>query len=226
MKQDTSWADPKAVSINKTYIQGKALVLTDAHRGAREYQLSIEALRELVKPLFIKNHLWDDSFEAELGEWFNSVLTLLRARAEIGLDIVEAFRPFHSSRFDYDFDLVAIQKHIMPNDADILNSFWSISERLDKLEDFTAGNIQALLKTIAAEQNIKVGTICNAIRVAITGEAVGASLFELMELIGRYRVVKRLKLLASDESYLMYLACTPIAETMMSNIDGFYPFGK
>jgi glutamyl/glutaminyl-tRNA synthetase len=225
MKQNTSWIDAKLVSVNKTYIQGKAPVTISLDPKIQEYQLTTGKLKEYLKPFLVKNNLWSSSFEEQLFNWFSSVLQLLKARAETLLDLVESFRPFYSSRFDYDFDLVAIHKHIAPNDAEILNLFWAISERLDKLEAFDAASIQTLLKTIAAEQNVKVGVICNAIRVAITGEAVGASLFELMELMGRYRVVYRLRKLASDEGYLMYLASAPITEVMFINSEPF-PFGK
>ncbi len=71
--------------------------------------------------------------------------------------------------------------------------------RLQKLRDafaalaaFDAATLEATLKTVAAEAGVKTGVLVHPTRLATTGRTVGPSLYHLLEVLGRERVVKRL----------------------------------
>jgi glutamyl-tRNA synthetase len=49
------------------------------------------------------------------------------------------------------------------------------------------------LRDLAAERGVKAGLLINATRVALTGQGVAPSLFEVMVALGRDRVVERLR---------------------------------
>jgi len=49
------------------------------------------------------------------------------------------------------------------------------------------------LRALADERGIKPGSLIHATRVAVTGQAVSPGLFEVLELMGRERVVARLE---------------------------------
>ncbi|MCQ9206853.1 MAG: glutamate--tRNA ligase [Omnitrophica bacterium] len=63
---------------------------------------------------------------------------------------------------------------------------------LKKLENFSSESIEKACRKVAEEYNVKPATVIHPARVAISGKTVGAGLFEMMELLGKKRVVERL----------------------------------
>ncbi len=61
------------------------------------------------------------------------------------------------------------------------------------LPEFTAPALEAGLKGLAAQLGVKVGALVQPCRAAITGKLVGPSLYHLLEVLGREKVVFRLK---------------------------------
>ena len=57
---------------------------------------------------------------------------------------------------------------------------------------FDASSLEAALKGLAAELGLKAGPLVHPTRVALTGKGSGPSLYHLMEVLGRERVLKRL----------------------------------
>ena len=66
-------------------------------------------------------------------------------------------------------------------------------ERLEKLEEFKSGDIEAVCRRLAEERSLKAASLIHPARLAISGKTSGAGLFEMMELLGRERVLKRLR---------------------------------
>jgi glutamyl-tRNA synthetase len=61
--------------------------------------------------------------------------------------------------------------------------------------------LESVLRALAEARGVKAGVLIHVTRVAITGRTVSPGLFEVLELIGRDRVLQRLDraaLLASD----------------------------
>jgi len=69
-----------------------------------------------------------------------------------------------------------------------------LRDALAELGDFQAPAIEQTLKAVAAELGIKAGPLVHPTRLACTGRAAGPSLYHLMEVLGRERVLKRLAL--------------------------------
>ncbi|MCL4178142.1 MAG: glutamate--tRNA ligase [Verrucomicrobia bacterium] len=67
-----------------------------------------------------------------------------------------------------------------------------LREGLAGLEPFDAARVQELFKAVAGELGVKVGVLVHPARLACTGRAVGPSLYHLIEVLGRERVVARL----------------------------------
>jgi glutamyl-tRNA synthetase len=88
-------------------------------------------------------------------------------------------------------DPAAAAKEFTPENRDRLRKF---TEALSRLPDFTAPAIEQTLKTIAAELTVKAGILVHPTRLALTGAPSGPSLYHLMEVLGKERVLKRLAL--------------------------------
>ena len=92
---------------------------------------------------------------------------------------------------DYPFDPESVKKSC---------SAPQTSERLTKLADkfalvtaWDAANLEATLKALAAELGIKTGELIHPCRVAVSGKSAGPSLYHMLEVLGRDRVLVRLR---------------------------------
>ncbi len=62
----------------------------------------------------------------------------------------------------------------------------------EALENFDAASVEAALKATAAELGVKVGALVHPARLAVTGSNAGPSLYHLLEILGKGRVLERL----------------------------------
>jgi len=95
---------------------------------------------------------------------------------------------FFADRVTYD---EAAQKNLRkaPGGADLLRD---LAELCAALDDFTAAALEEKVRALAEERELGAGKIIHAMRAALTGRAVGPSLFDLAALLGRECVVRRL----------------------------------
>ncbi|MBO7107530.1 MAG: glutamate--tRNA ligase, partial [Verrucomicrobia bacterium] len=66
-------------------------------------------------------------------------------------------------------------------------------DRYSATSDFSAANLEVILKGLAKELGIKVGPLVHPLRLAVTAAKSGPSLYHLMEVLGKDRTLKRIK---------------------------------
>jgi glutamyl-tRNA synthetase len=88
-----------------------------------------------------------------------------------------------------EFDREAARKDFIPDNKPRLQK---LREGLAQLSPFDAASIESTLKQTAAELGVKTGVLVHPTRLACTGKAIGPSLYHLMEVLGKDRVVQRL----------------------------------
>ncbi len=64
--------------------------------------------------------------------------------------------------------------------------------RLKNQQDFSSTALEKYARDLAAEKGVKPGQIFHPIRVAVSGRTTGPSLFHMMEIMGREKVVQRI----------------------------------
>ncbi|KWT92714.1 glutamate--tRNA ligase [Candidatus Magnetominusculus xianensis] len=71
----------------------------------------------------------------------------------------------------------------------------ALIERLSAISDsgFTAKEIESVFTGLMTEYNIQLGKIAQPTRVALTGNTVSPGIFEVIELVGKERTIKRLQ---------------------------------
>jgi glutamyl-tRNA synthetase len=89
------------------------------------------------------------------------------------------------------FDVEAKAKALNPAAKPLLSK---LLERFSALTEFTAPQLETALKAVAAELGIKAGPLVAPCRVSCTGRGVGPSLYHLLEILGRERVLRRMNL--------------------------------
>ena len=67
-----------------------------------------------------------------------------------------------------------------------------LRDLLGSLNDFSASNQEAGVKSWIGERNYKLGDVMNAFRLAIVGESKGPHMFDITEVIGKEETIERL----------------------------------
>ncbi len=111
-------------------------------------------------------------------------------RIKVAGDILD-FDDFFMANDALVFDEKALEKRLRkpPGAADLLKGF---RERLATTETFEAPALEDLLKAYVEERDVKIGQIIHALRVAVTGKAIGFGMFETLALVGRKRCLARI----------------------------------
>ena len=117
-----------------------------------------------------------------------AAIDLVKPRAKKLADIVPQLRPFIVDVVER--DPAAVTKHLAAPDLGPHLSAWR--ERLATVSPFDPATIESALRALAEERGIKAGVLIHATRVTVTGQAVSPGLFEVVALVGRDRVLKRL----------------------------------
>ena len=153
-------------------------------------RLPHEKLVQYLKPEYIKAGLWRDSLEKEESDWFRFLIDLYRPRARVLQDFPKQSRMFLIDHVEY--DQAAVDKFL--KDENVRGYLRSLADRIEALPEFTHQSLENAVRALAEELGVKAGVLMNASRVALTGQAVAPGLFDVMLLLGREKVVARLRL--------------------------------
>jgi glutamyl-tRNA synthetase len=171
-----NWTDQKALWMNAEYIR----------------TMPMEKLAPLVKAELEKNGLWRDEYEGEKNAWFEHTLNLIRERAHTLTDFPKHGRPYFVDDLDFEFDEAAVKKNLQKDPA-LKELLPPLADAFATLDEFTHDSTETLLRKFADEKGVKAGLLINATRTALTGQAVGPGLFDVVAATGKDRTVARLK---------------------------------
>ncbi len=116
------------------------------------------------------------------------VIDLVKPRARRLADFVALIRPFVAEAIDR--EPAAVAKYLSPDLAPHLAAW---REELSQVAPFDAVSLEARLRDLAEARGVKPAALIHATRVAVTGQAVSPGIFDVLELMGRARVIRRLE---------------------------------
>lgn len=171
---ERKWTDDKAIWMNAEYIR----------------TMPLAELTPFVKAELRSEKLWRDEYEDDEREWFEQTVDLIRQRFFTLKDFSHQGRAFFSE--DYDFNPDAIAKHLS---KEPLLKEWlpELAGVLENTEDFSHDNLEIVVKEFCEAKGTKLGTMMNASRVLLTGQAVGPSMLMIFVMLGKERSVLRLR---------------------------------
>lgn len=167
------FTDPKAISINTHYLRN----------------LPVEEIEPHVREQLKKAGMWHPEFQGIKRDWFLRTVDLIRSRYHVTTDFVTLGRAYFSD--DYPIDPKTLKKNILRHEG-LKDGFPILADRLQAIETFTAEEAEKVVRETAQELGIKAGILINAIRTAVTGQAAGPGLFDVLIAVGQTRVVERL----------------------------------
>jgi nondiscriminating glutamyl-tRNA synthetase len=151
-------------------------------------QMSGEELLEAVLPFLKQGAALEDAVLRERREWVKSVLILLKERARTLNDFVSLGEYFF--RDDFQYDEKAVRKHL--SDPEVGQRLKALKDAFSEARTFTQSETESILRRMADESGIKAAKLIHPLRVAVTGRQVGPGLFEVLELLGKEKVIERL----------------------------------
>lgn len=126
--------------------------------------------------------------EAHNAAYVDGALRLIREKIKIGRDVPEWMAPFLDEDFPY--DEAATLKVLRPSGA--RERLLAIREALAALPEWTASGCESAIQDLAGRLNVKTAALVHPCRLAVSGRPVGASLYPMLEIMGRQRVLDRL----------------------------------
>jgi glutamyl-tRNA synthetase len=124
----------------------------------------------------------------EVGPKLTRIVEAAGDRLKVFGDILAYADFFFQDEIAYDEQ--AFDKNLRkPGAAELLAKFRA---RLAEVEPFDTAHLEPLLHDFVAAEAIKTGDIIHAVRVAVTGKAVGAGLYDCLEILGKETCLARI----------------------------------
>jgi len=151
--------------------------------GAWLRKLSLE---DMVRRL--KLYLRENGFEIENSDYLAKVINAMGNRVNKLKDFIEIGRYFFTDEFVYDEK--GMKKRLYPGVEDRLKK---VIEKFDKLEPFDKKNMEDSLRQLSEELDCRAGELIHPVRLGVSGMTFGPGLFELLDVLGKKKVIGRLE---------------------------------
>lgn len=145
--------------------------------------LSDAALLALVRPI-LQTKNWGQYSD----EYLIKIFALMRERVVFPQDFVEENKFFYQDLTEFD-----AQIKTKCWTAESKNYLQPLIERFQKILTFDAAAAEQALRAEAETQKIGAGKLIQPLRFALSGFAVGPNLFEMIAILGRDAVLRRLE---------------------------------
>jgi len=144
---------------------------------------------ELLAP--IRDQLSREGWGAGMSDGeLSKLIDMYKIRIKTFREFAELTESFFKD--DFAVEEEAKKKYLdRPESRDLLRE---LAGRLEALDDFKQEKIEAVCRSLAQARGLKAADLIHPSRLAVTGKTRGAGLFELMELLGREKVIRRLRL--------------------------------
>jgi glutamyl-tRNA synthetase len=146
----------------------------------------------LVLDLLKKDGVVKQSNEPDIN-WFKKLVAMLTERSHTLVELKTGALPFLMEEIT--IDEKARVKHLTPDVAPLLAE---LTKRLNSIEHFTHGEVEKVFNALVAEKGIKLGKLAQPVRVALTGGTVSPGIFEVLEVMGKEKAIKRIEAAAGS----------------------------
>jgi glutamyl-tRNA synthetase len=117
-----------------------------------------------------------------------AAVELHRTRARTAIEMGRALSVYAKDPDEYDAE--GLRKNVRPETAVELQRLIAVYE---KVESWTAPELDAALRQLAAEMKISPSRLIHPVRLGLTGVTVGAPLFDVVALLGKETALRRLR---------------------------------
>jgi glutamyl-tRNA synthetase len=154
-------------------------------------QRPAEQILGVIKPILLAELAGKESLMPKemitSDDYLKQVIELMRERVGFEHEFI-SFSPYFYFEPD-SYDAEAVKKRWAADTNDLLREF---SGLLASLEQFSAENIEALLKEFVAPKGLKAAALIHPLRILSSGVSFGPSLYHMLEVLGKETVLRRI----------------------------------
>jgi glutamyl-tRNA synthetase len=145
-------------------------------------QMPLPRFVELARPFLQKANLVVND-----ENYLHQVLKIVKEKVKLLCELPEWTAYFFTE--DYPFDSAAFEKVFGKPEA--AARLVALGDAFAQMAGWDAASLEATLKGLAEKLGCKVGDLVHPARVAVSGKAVGPSLYHMLEVMGKDRVLAR-----------------------------------
>jgi glutamyl-tRNA synthetase len=127
--------------------------------------------------------------EAPAEPYLRAVLGLVKEKLKLLQELPSWTIYFF--RDDYPFDPEAVKKSC--SDPQTSECLLKLADKFAATNSWDTATLETALKSLATEIGVKTGDLIHPCRVAVSGKSAGPSLYHMLEVLGRDRVLARLR---------------------------------
>ncbi len=145
-----------------------------------------ERLAELVVPFLVKENIIADGQQLDMS-WLSVAVKTLQERAKTLVELAKSLRYYIVEYVEYDEK--ARNKFLNEKSLPLLKD---LKAGLGSLSEFSHQGLEMLFKAIIGKHAVKLGALAQPVRVAMTGGTESPGIFEVLEVVGKEKTIRRL----------------------------------
>jgi glutamyl-tRNA synthetase len=145
------------------------------------------ALADLVIPFLVREGIIGEGDTLE-KQWLSKAIATLKERAKTLVELAASLRYYIAQ--DVEYQEKAKTKFLTDKSLVHLKE---LKDALASLPDFSAHELEKVFKAIVEKHAIKLGNLAQPVRVAMTGGTESPGIFEVIEIVGKEKTLRRLE---------------------------------
>jgi glutamyl-tRNA synthetase len=146
-----------------------------------------EGLAELVVPFLLKEKIVVEGQTLDMN-WLARAVKTLQERAKTLVELARSLRYYILENVE--FDEKAKNKFLNEKSRDLLIELMGA---LSGISEFTHSSIETVFRSIIEKHGVKLGSLAQPVRVALTGGTESPGIFEVLEIVGKEKTIKRIE---------------------------------
>jgi glutamyl-tRNA synthetase len=132
-------------------------------------------------------HIKTKGYALEKGERLTRIVESLKERAKTLVDMADQAEFYFRDTIDYEEKAAA--KFLTPDSLPVLEN---LIEQVQEMDVLDQAGLESVFRQLAERMEVKLGRVAQPVRVALTGGTASPGLFEVMSILGRETVLRRL----------------------------------
>jgi glutamyl-tRNA synthetase len=146
-----------------------------------------EKLADLVMPFLVREGVLAEGQTPDT-QWLARAISTLKERSRTLVELAQSLRYYIAE--DVEYNEKAKAKFLNEKSLPYLIE---LREILVSLADFSASELENVFKGIVEKHALKLGNLAQPVRVAITGGTESPGIFEVLEIVGKEKTLRRIE---------------------------------
>jgi len=146
-----------------------------------------EKLAELVMPFLIREKTAGEGQDIDMA-WLSKAIGTLKERSKTLVELANSLRYYIAEEVEYNEK--AKEKFLNEKSRGLLTE---LKDGLDSLPGFSHEGLEKAFKSVVEKHGVKLKDLAQPVRVAMTGGTESPGIFEVLEIVGKEKTIRRLE---------------------------------